>query len=157
MAHGAPREVIWEAPEHHHVEKNGDWFWILGILVIIFTVTAIALGNTLFALLIFIGGITTGLVANREPSILTHSVSNRGLRIGSTLHPYSSLDCFYIDEEHEHGPQLLARSHKLFMPLIVMPIPEEYIDEIETILEPRLAEEHLEEPLVSKLLEIIGF
>ena len=145
------------AEEHHHVEKNGDWFWILGILTIIFTVTAVALGNTLFALLIFIAGITLGLVANREPAVITHSVSNRGIRIGSVLHPYSTLECFYIDESHEQGPQLLARSTKLFMPLIVIPIPEEYIDEIETILEPRLAEEHLEEPLAHKLLEIVGF
>jgi hypothetical protein len=38
-----------------------------------------------------------------------------------------------------------------------MPIPEEFIDEIEAILEPRLAEEHLEEPLAHKLLEIFGF
>jgi len=157
MAQGVPREVIWEAPEHHHVEKNGDWFWILGILTIIFTVTAVALGNTLFGLLILIASFTMALVANREPRMITHSVSNRGLRIGSTLYPYSSLECFYIDEEHERGPQLLARSTKLFMPLIVMPIPEEYLDEIETILEPRLTEEHLEEPLAHVLLEIIGF
>lgn len=157
MAQNLPREVIWEAPEHHHVEKNGDWFWILGILTIVLSVTTFFLGNTLFALLIFIGGITFGLVANRAPAMLTHSVTNRGLRVGNILYPYSTLECFYIDEDHERGPQLLARSNRFFMPLIIMPIPGEYIDEIETILDPRLPEEHLEEPLVNKLLELVGF
>ncbi len=157
MAKPVPREVTWEAPEHHHVEKNGDWFWILGILTIIATVTAFFLGNTLFALLLLIAGVTTGLVANREPDIIPFAVNNRGIRVADTLYPYSTLECFYLDEEHERGPQLLARSTKLFMPLIIMPIPAEYIEEIETILEPRLPEEHLEEPLANKLLEIFGF
>jgi uncharacterized membrane protein len=151
------REVSWEAPEHHHVEKNGDWFWILGILTIIVTVTAFFLGNTLFALLLLLAGITMGLVANREPDIIPFAVNNRGVRVGDTLYPYSTLECFYLDEEHELGPQLLLRSVRLFMPLIVIPIPPDYIDDIEAILAPRLLEEHLEEPLANKLLEIVGF
>ena len=153
----APREVTWEAPEHHHVEKNGDWFWILGILTIIVTVTTFFLGNTLFALLLLLAGVTMGLVANREPDVIPFGVSNRGIRVGDTLYPYSGLECFYLDEEHELGPQLLVRSNRLFMPLIIVPIPPDYVEEIESILAPRLAEEHLEEPLANKLLEIVGF
>ena len=115
------------------------------------------MGNTLFALLLLIGGTTIGIVANREPRIIPFAVNNRGVRVDDMLYPYSTLECFYIDEDHELGPQLLVRSNKFFMPLIVMPIPEEFIDEIEAILEPRLAEQHLEEPLAHKLLEIFGF
>jgi hypothetical protein len=43
------------------------------------------------------------------------------------------------------------------MPLIIVPIPPDYVEDIESILAPRLPEEHLEEPLANKLLEIIGF
>jgi hypothetical protein len=152
-----PREVTWEAPEHHHVEKNGDWFWILGILTVIVTVTTFFLGNTLFALLLLLAGITMGLVANREPDVIPFAVNNRGVRVGDTLYPYSTLECFYLDEDHELGPQLLVRSARLFMPLIIVPIPPDYVEEIESILAPRLPEEHLEEPLANKLLEIVGF
>jgi uncharacterized membrane protein len=157
MAEAVAREVLWEAPEHHHVEKNGDWFWILGILTIIITVTTFFLGNTLLALLLLIAGITMGLIANREPDLITMAVNNRGVRLGDTLHPYSTLECFYLDEEHERGPHLLVRSNKLFMPLLIMPIPEEYIEDIEMILESRLPEEYLVEPLANKLMEIVGF
>lgn len=151
------RAVTWEAPEHHHVEKNGDWFWIVGILTIIATVTAVLLGNILFALVLFIGFGTALMLANQEPQIVPFAVSTRGLRIGQSLYPYSTLECFYIDEDHEHGAQLLARSTKLFMPLIIMPIPEEFIEDIESIIESRLPEEHLEEPILNKLLELLGF
>ena len=43
------------------------------------------------------------------------------------------------------------------MHLIIMPIPEEHIEDIEDILEARLPEELIEEPLGTKILEIFGF
>ena len=153
----AIRAVTWEAPEHHHVEKNGDWFWILGIITFVSSIAVFFFGNFLFALLILIAGSAMGLIANKTPKIIPFAVSTRGLRVGGVLYPYSTLECFYIDEDHEHGVQLLARSTRLFMPLIIMPLPEEYLEEIEAILETRLNEEHLEEPLANKLLEIFGF
>ncbi len=151
------RAVTWEAPEHHHIEKSGDWFWALGIVTVASALAAFFFGNFLFAILIAIAGGTVGLVANRAPAIIPFAITTRGVRVGSTLYPYSTLECFFIDEEDERGPQLLLRSTKFFMPLIVLPIPEEYTDEIETILESRLPAEHLEEPLGTKLLEFFGF
>lgn len=153
----APREITWEAPEHHHVEKNGDWFWILGIITVVVSVTVFFFGNFLFALLLFIGGGTIGLIANQAPAVIPFAVSNRGLRVGDVLYPYSTLECFYIDEDNPLGPQLLARSTRLFMPLIIMPLPAEYLEEVEYIIESRLPEEHLEEPLAHKILELVGF
>ncbi|MAZ56370.1 hypothetical protein CL653_01100 [bacterium] len=151
------KAVAWEAPEHNHCEKTGDWFWILGIVTVVGALTMFFFGNFLFAILILIAGLTIGLVANQEPTLTHFAVSTRGLRVGNSLYPYSTLECFYIDEDNLAGPQLLARSKKMFMSLIVMPIPEEYVDDIESILEVRLPEEHLEEPLAHKLLEIFGF
>ncbi|MEZ4194956.1 MAG: hypothetical protein R3B53_00960 [Candidatus Paceibacterota bacterium] len=43
------------------------------------------------------------------------------------------------------------------MPLLVIPLPPDNIDDIEDILKDRLPEEHLEEPLFVKILEIFGF
>ena len=151
------RSVTWEAPEHHHIEKNGDWFWILGIMTIVGSIAAFFFGNFLFAILILIAGGTTALIGNQEPKVITFAISTRGLRVGSVLYPYSSLECFYLDEDAPHGPEVLARSNHLFMPLIIMPIPEEFIEEIESILESRLPEEHLEEPVGHKILELFGF
>jgi hypothetical protein len=41
--------------------------------------------------------------------------------------------------------------------MIVMPIPEEYIDDLDAILSERLPEDALEEPLFNRLLELVGF
>lgn len=153
----AVRAITWEAPEHHHIEKKPDWFWILGIIAVSGAIAAFFFGNFLFAILILVGATSLGLVALRRPRIVPFSVSTRGIRVDDTLYPYSTLDVYHIDNTtHEHT-QLLIRSKKLYMPLIVMPIPEEYTDDIHDILEERLREEELEEPFMNVLLEFFGF
>ena len=151
------RSVYWEAPEHHHVEKSSDWYWVLGIIALSGAITSIVLNNVLFSIVILLAAFTMVLTAHREPRILEYEVSLRGVRIRKDFHPYSSLDSFCINETDVYGPQLIVKSKKLFVPLLILPLPEEYLHHIERILSPRLREEHLEEPFSHHLLEYFGF
>lgn len=151
------RAITWEAPEHYHVEKGTDWFWVLGILVICGAVAAVFFGNYLFALVILLAGGVVALRAVKPPRVVPFMVGKRGVRAGEQLFPYSALESFYIDEEDERGPQLLLKSNRMHLPLIIMPIPEDHIEAIETLLHERLPEEELHEPLGHKLLELLGF
>ena len=81
----------------------------------------------------------------------------RGIRIGDRLYPYTTLEAYHIDEENEQGPQLIVLSKKRFMPLFVLPLPAEYIDDVEDIITGKLEERFLEEPILMTLLEKIGF
>ena len=149
--------IVWEAPEHMHTQKGSDWFWVLWIIAICAAMAVFFLGNFLFAIVILVGAASMALLAAREPAIIEYAVTTRGVRIGDRLYPYSTLDSFFLDEENPLGTQLLLKSKRLFMPLIVMPIPEEYIHDIDDLLLERLEEEELVEPLAHKLLEFFGF
>lgn len=151
------RAVTWEAPEHNHNEKSGDWYWALGIIAIAGAAAALMFGSTLFAVVILLGAITMIIVAHREPKIMPFAVMTRGIRVGNDLYPYGTLESFYIDEDHPQGPMLLVKSGRLFMPLLILPIPEEHVDEIEDLISSRLPEEHLEEPFAHQLMEVLGF
>jgi len=151
------RSITWEAPAHNHTEKGSDWFWALGIIAVSSGAAALFFGNFLLTILILIAAAIVALIANREPDVVEYAVTTRGLRVGEALYPYSTLEAFYINEDDVNGPQLLARSEKVFMHLIIMPIPEEHIEDIEDILETRLPEEFMEEPLANKILEMLGF
>lgn len=151
------RAISWEAPEHHHVEKGNDWFFALAIIVVALVITAILFNNVLFALLLGIAGGVLGVAAAKKPNIVPFSVSVRGIKIEDTLHTFASLTSYHIDEEDPRGPQLLVKAEKLLMPLIVLPIPVDYIDDIEEILRDKLPEEELEEPFLLKVLELFGF
>ena len=151
------RSVTWEAPEHRHIEKTGDWFWIVGIIAVSASIVSIILDDVLFGVVILLAAATVIVFSHRKPAILPFEVSVRGIRVNTTLYPYDSLHAFSIDEESTDGPQLIVRSKHLFMPLIIIPLPEEYLDEIDTILGQRLLEEHMHEPLSHRLLEFFGF
>ena len=152
-----PRSVTWEAPEHHHVEKGNDWYFALAIIVAALIVVAILFNDALFALLIGLAGGALAVSAAKRPSIIPYAVTVRGVRIGEEIHPYATLESYAIDEEDPRGPQLLVKSKRRLMPLIVLPIPVDHVDEIESILKEKLLEEELEEPLIMKILELFGF
>lgn len=149
--------ITWDAPEHHHVDKGSDWFWVLGILAVCGAVAAFFFGNYLFALVILLAAGTMALRSVKPPRVVSFMVGKKGVRAGDQLYPYSSLEAFAIDEEDERGPQLLLRAKSMYSPLIVMPIPEEHVEEIEELIRNRLPEEELREPLGHKLLELLGF
>jgi len=151
------RAITWEAPEHHHIEKGSDWFWALGIVALCGAIAAFFFGNFLFAILILVGAFSMSLVAVRPPAVISFSISTRAIKLGEKSYPYSSLESYFLDEENPRGPQLLLKAKSLYSPLIILPIPEEYVDDIEDLLLDRLVEEELEEPLANKILEVFGF
>lgn len=153
----ALRSISWEAPEHHHVEKGNDWYFALAIIVVALVIVALLLGDVLFAVLLGLAGGVLAVAAAKRPSVVPFSISVRGVKIEDKLHAYSTIDSFHIDEEDPRGPQLFLKSKQKFMPLIIMPIPADHVDDIEAILKERVDEEELEEPIFEKVLEILGF
>jgi hypothetical protein len=154
---GSMRSIYWEAPEHTHIEKTSDWYWILGIIAVAGSVASMIFNNVLFGVVILLAAMTMIITSHRKPRIIELEVSGRGIRIEKTLYPYSTLESFYLDEDNYAGPQLIVKSKKLFVSLLILPIPEEYIEHIENIIASRLHEEHLEEPFSHRLLEFFGF
>jgi hypothetical protein len=151
------QSLFWEAPEHTHIEKSHDWFWALGIIAVAGSVTSIILGNVLFGVVILLGAMVIFLNGNKMPRIIPFEILTRGIRVGDELYPYTTLESYCIDEDNPGGPQLIIKSKKLLMHLIIIPLPEEYVDTAERLISPRLPEEHLEEPFSHKLLEYFGF
>src|SRR3989338_4286703 len=139
MAARAVQTISWEATEHHHVEKGSDWYWALGIIAVVGATVSIIFGNILFAIVI--------------PLELTP----RGMRIDDRLYRYATLESFCIDGDAPRGPQLLLKSTGMLSTLLVIPLPEEAVEEIDDILAERLPEEHMEESLAHRLLEFLGF
>jgi hypothetical protein len=152
-----PREITWEAPQHHHVEKGNDWFFALLIIVAALVTVAILFKDYMFALLIGVAGGVLAMAAAKRPAIVPYGVSVRGVKVEGRLYPYANLLSYHIDEEDPRGPKLFLRTEKKMLPLLVLPLPEDHIDDIDHILKDRLPEEKLEEPFMLMVLELFGF
>ncbi len=151
------RGISWEAPQHHHVEKGNDWFLALLIVVAALVFTAILLDNVMFALLLGLAGGVLAISAAKRPAIVPYGVSVRGIKVEDELFPFPLLVSYHLDEEDPRGPQLLIRTTRKSVPLLVLPLPLEHVDAIEDILRERIPEEELHEPFFLKVLEIFGF
>lgn len=148
--------VTWEGFEHAHEEKSADWYWMMSIATITLLVVVIILGNLLLGLLIGIAGAVTMLSAYKGVAVIPYAITTRGVRIDNKLYPYSTLESYFIVEEDEENPLLLVKSQRLLMPLMVIPLPDEYLDEVEELIASRLPEEPMEEPIIHKLMELVG-
>jgi hypothetical protein len=129
-----PRAITWEAPEHQYTEKGGDWYFSLAIIVIAVVIAALMFGSSLFALLLAVSGLALAIIGAKRPSVVPFAVTVRGVRINEDVYPYAVLKSYHIDEDDPHGPQLIILTKKHFLPLLVLPIPTQYIDDIESIL-----------------------
>lgn len=152
-----PRAILWEAPEHYYQEKSGDWYFSLAVISIAAVVAALMFGNVLFALLLTLSGFALAIIGAKKPSVVPFAVTVRGIRVSDELYPFSHLSSYHIDEEDLRGPQLIILTKKHFMPLLVIPIPPEHIDDIEDIIRGKIKEEFLYEPLLMRVLEKLGF
>ena len=133
------------------------WYFLFLFITIAVVVAALMFGNVLFALLLLLSGFALAIIGAKKPSVVPFAVTVRGVRVGDELYPLSTLKSYHIDEEDPRGPQLIILTKKHFLPLLVMPIPTDYIDDIDDILQGKIKEELLNEPLFMRALERFGF
>ena len=135
------------------------WSAILWVITIAISgaIAAVLFSNVLLALLVLIGSAVMAILAMRPVKMVNFAVTQRGVKIDDSFYPYTTLENYYIEEDDFLGPQLLIQSQKMFMPLLILPLPEDDVEGIENIIAERLPEEHLEEPFANKILEFFGF
>jgi hypothetical protein len=152
-------QILWQAPEHIKLEKNEDWFWIIGIVSAGLVFLSIFFGNILLGLIILIGIGVTFAIANKPAEIIDFEINRKGVKINDTLYTYANLESFYIiDEDGYERDRLLIKSRKMFVPLLVLPIGNSIEHQIiyDFLIE-YLNEEELREPTMQKMMQNLGF
>ena len=161
MIEGYDHRISWTAPEHVHIEHGADWFWAVGIISASLAVAFIIAGNILLSIIIIIGMGCLLYYAKSPAKIIECELSNNGVRSGTTLYPWESLDSFWILDGREApkqnvGIKLLITSKKTLMPHIVIPLEEHVLQEVHQAMAHMLHEEHQTEPLPERLMRKIG-
>jgi hypothetical protein len=158
MNKSRPEKISWQHYEHAHVERTIDWFWIVGIVAFGAVVLSLYFKNFLFALIIILFTAISFAHVIRPPRLLTFQISRKGVRAGNTLHPYSMIDSFWI-EDTEYDDKILFKTKKPMSPLIVIPFDSTQTDPetIRDLLLDFVDEEELEEPLYQIIMEWLGF
>ena len=152
-----PRHILrWSAYEHEHIERSTDWFWALGIVAVSVALTSILFSNILFAILIIVAAYTIGLISRTPPELFEFELSDRGIRIGGTLHRYDEIISFWVEDELGDSPLLLVDTTKLMSPNLIIPIEGIDPHEVRVFLQTRVEEVPMKEPVSHKILEFLG-
>lgn len=148
--------ISWDAPEHHHIEKNNDWYWSVGIITITAVALCIIFNNIIFGILLLTCSFALVVHAYKKPEIIHCGINDRGIVVGETLYPFLSLESFWIDA-HMRPSKIILKSHKLFMPFIIIYIEGIDPEDVREILLNYISETEHHEPISQKLLEMLGF
>jgi hypothetical protein len=149
-------KIEWSMPEYNEKERNNDWFWALGVIVIAATVTSIIFGNYFFAIFIVVSGGLLVMFAVKKPDMVSYELNEKGLKIMSRLFPYKNITSFYV--QRDTPTTLFIKSERLIMPIISMPIEYSMADDIRNkMLEKNIKEEEMKEHVSEKIMESIGF
>jgi hypothetical protein len=116
----------WRGAHYVAKQKSVDWFWILGLIVVLCTCLAIYLQNYTFAAVIFVGGIAIGLFANDTDSEKKYTITKQGILTNDTLLEYSQIASFSVFAEGlASRRQLLLTLKKSFFVHVSIPLSEE--------------------------------
>lgn len=146
----------WSAHEHEHVPRDSNWYWALGILSVCVALISILFGNVLFAILILVAATTLGILATTPPPLIEFELSDRGIRVGGTMHRYEEVISFWVEDHDADPPILLVDTIKWMSPNLVIPL--EHVDHrlVRAYLTERVEEVPMKEPIAHKILEFFG-
>ncbi|MCX6753172.1 MAG: hypothetical protein NTW62_02405 [Candidatus Nomurabacteria bacterium] len=144
--------ISWSAFEYEEKKRSPDWFWALGIIVVAGSITAIILGDAFFAILLVLGGVSLGFFAVRKPQLITHELSDKGLKIKDKMYLYKDIQSFFV--RTEHTPALFIKTKRIFLPVIVTYLDNVYPENVkEFFIENNVPEEEMKEHYSEKIVE----
>jgi hypothetical protein len=146
----------WSAPEYNHYQRSKDWFWAVGIITVSIAILAFVFNNALFGILILLSAGILVFYTIRVPQSVEYEINKRGVVVGKDLHPYLTIEAFWI-ETRQGEPKLIIKSKKAVMPYIIIPVHEDSVDEVASVLRQSLEEKELAEPASHKIMEYLGF
>jgi len=128
----------------------------VGIITLSLSALSFFFGNQLFGVLILIAASILVYYTIRLPEDIYYEINQRGIVVGKTLHPYMTLEAFWM-ETRDIEPKIILRSKKAIMPYIIIPIHDDDVDEVALILKEFLEEKEMIEPASHKVMEYLGF
>ncbi len=154
--------ISWQASEHEHREHGADWYWAIGVITISLAVAFFIVGNIFLSIIIVLGVGLLLIHTKTPPRLLECGISRRGIRVDKKLYPWESLESFWVLEEGHHGEahsyaKILLISKKPLMPLIVIPLDTDLVEEVHEALTQVLHEEPQVEPLPDRIMRKLGF
>jgi hypothetical protein len=157
MIHAQTKKYEWDALEYEHQEKSTDWYWALGIAIVVGTILCIISHNYLLAVLLVFGGFMIGYYADDKARHVHIELSDRGVKIDNDLYIYESMGHFWMYTDHKNRNRITIITGRKIMPQTTLTLPETIpATEIRDYLLQFLEEKEIKPSIIDLLSESIG-
>lgn len=147
----------WQAPEYVNEGEAHSGTLIAAITVLIGIVAyAIYTNSPLMAIVFILIGMISYLSLNREPEIITFSITEKGVATGKEFYEYEHLRSFWINENHPLRPkELIVETAGALISHIPVPLADQNTDAIRSLLLNHIPEKKYEPGLIDTLGRIL--
>lgn len=157
MIHAQTKKYEWDAFEYEHQEKSADWYWALGIIVIVGCILCIISHNYLFAVLLAFGGGMIGYYGNEKPRPVHVELSDMGIKLDQDMYIYETMGNFWMYTDHRNHHRITFITGRKIMPQTTVTLPDSIpATEIRTYLLNFLEEKELKPNVIDLLAESVG-
>lgn len=151
-------EFSWTTQEYEHRKKSTDWYWALGLVIILGSVLAFISGNFLLGFLILLGGFMIGIFATKKPDPVQVTITTETITANNLVIPFSKVTAFWMYRNPFGTKKLILKTSKNLNNTISIPIDEDVsTNELHTFLSQYFQEQELKETFTDIISERIGF
>lgn len=148
------RYATWTYPEYEEFSRSVRWYVIMGILLLALVFYGIWSKNYLFAVFLVLAAFLYLFRFRNKPRLITFSITEDGLEVHESFHPYKDLKKFWIVYDPPEVKRLYLEFKKGLQPVLSIPLETQNPVKIREILLEKIAEDvEKDEELLSDLLQ----
>lgn len=148
--------VSWTVGDGTPRTRSMDWYWGLGLFVLVGAGASIFFENMLLAIIIILSAGSIGFLSVRGSRSHNITIDPRGIAIDGTRYPYTSVHSFWVEQEME-PPHLFLSMRGVLAPHYSFPLPDKVRAAATRSLLERYATEEEQGPRIGdRLAEIFG-
>ncbi len=147
----------WEAPEFEVYEKSTRWFLLAGLFLLAIITYAMYTNGPIMAITFILVGIVGYIHLQKEPRLVTFSITNSGIIADKDLYLFENIHSFWIFYDPAHTKLISLHTKASVFPYVHIPLGDEdpvHIRELILAFVPEIKQEPGIVDTIEKVLHI---
>jgi hypothetical protein len=115
----------WRAPEFEVYEKSARWYLIAFIFMVALIAYALIINAPIMAITFILLGIVGYIHAQKDPRVITFTVTSEGIIADKEMYPYENINSFWIFYEPPYTKTISLHTKASMLPYVHIPIQDE--------------------------------
>lgn len=158
------QSISWQVTTHAHHTHSSDWYWSIGLATLVGIGLSAYFSNYMLAVILFVGIGSIAILSIRGPRTHSVKIDKRGVSVDGSLHPYRTIQSFWVmiegeddDQPHDAKAFLLLTTEGILSPHITIPLDDaDHAQEVRAYLRAFVEEEEQWPHMGERLAELIG-